>query len=341
METPRSSHNPAFISPEVHSSYSCDESCCVSVEETEAIDFLETQSPSGTTPIHRPSLKERASQAERDSAVALEIAYDGTQFSGFAKQPQGFTVQGEIEQALSLLMRRPVEVVCAGRTDRGVHCRSQIVSFEADRAEMMLRTPHGWCRSLNALVDTAITIKAIALMPAGFSARFDALNREYRYFISTTPYRSVLNEGRCWDLGKPLDLEAMTAAAHYLVGEHDFASFCMAASAKGKSTIRSIESIALEDAELCGEPMLQITIIGNAFLHSMVRAIVGTLVAVGRGRREPAWVASVLAARDRQAAGENAPAAGLVLWSVGYPLNLTILSEATWPAQWDQASVCL
>ena len=119
-------------------------------------------------------------------------------------------------------------------------------------------------------------------------------------------------------VGPNLDIAAMERGATHLIGEHDFKSFCMAASAVGKPTCRNVEEISIASEEILGEPHRVITVRGNAFLHSMVRTIVGTLVMVGRGQRDTDWVAEVLAARDRQAAGENAPARGLIFWSVGY-----------------------
>ena len=125
-------------------------------------------------------------------------------------------------------------------------------------------------------------------------------------------------KGFCWHIPKELDLEAMRQAATHLIGEHDFKSFCMAASAEGKSTMRNVFSVEVEPLVQWGENLVVITVKGNAFLHSMVRTIVGTLVAVGLGRREPDWVVDVLEARNRAAAGENAPAQGLVFWDVSY-----------------------
>ena len=238
-----------------------------------------------------------------EHTVALEVSYDGAPFSGFARQPGQLTVQGSIEDALALLYGRPVETTCAGRTDAGVHARGQVVSFDLSGDEFASRPLSALARSLNALIDDRAAVKRIKEAPFGFSARFDAVSREYRYFVYEGADRPVLVSDRVWHLKRPLDIEAMAEGASYLVGEHDFKSFCMAASAEG---------------ELLGEEVVVVKVIGNAFLHSMVRTIVGTLVAVGAGRRNPSWVGEVLEARDRCAAGENAPAAGLVFWRVDY-----------------------
>lgn len=251
--------------------------------------------------------------------VALTVAYDGTPFCGFARQPGQLTVQGSIEQALRTLYRRDVDTVCAGRTDAGVHARAQVVSFDLSDEELAARPARSLKRSLNALVDDRIAVTAVQEAPAGFSARFDAVERVYRYFIFTGDYRPVLMADRVWHLPKPLDVDAMRAGAAHLIGEHDFKSFCMAVSAEGKPTCRNVSSIDVDCVTIAGEEnAVAIRVVGNAFLHSMVRTIVGTLAMVGRGQRDPAWVAEVLAARDRRAAGETAPAAGLYFWQVNY-----------------------
>lgn len=268
--------------------------------------------------IHRPTLEERAAECAYEQTLSCTVAYDGAPFAGFAKQPGQRTVQGELEEALALLFRRPVDVVCAGRTDAGVHARGQVVSFEVDGDELRGRSLHNLRRSLNALTGEGIVVRSVDERPRGFSARFDAQWREYRYFLATGDTPPVFTERTAWYVGPNLDIAAMERGAAHLIGEHDFKSFCMAASAVGRPTCRHVSEISIAAEEIMGEPHRVITVRGNAFLHSMVRTIVGTLVMVGRGQRTPDWVADVLAARDRQAAGENAPAKGLVFWSVAY-----------------------
>ena len=194
----------------------------------------------------------------------------------------------------------------------------QVVSFDIDACELRDRTPYNLRRSLNALTCEGIVVRAVEERPRGFSARFDAQWREYKYFLATGDTPPVFTDRTAWYVGPSLDIAAMERGAAHLIGEHDFKSFCMAASAVGKPTCRNVEEISIASEEILGEPHRVITVRGNAFLHSMVRTIVGTLVMVGRGQRDPDWVAEVLAARDRQAAGENAPARGLIFWSVGY-----------------------
>lgn len=266
-----------------------------------------------------------ATEAEAPEAftrtLALTLAYNGAPFAGFARQAEEHvkTVQGELESALALLYRREVKTTCAGRTDAGVHAREQVVSYDVTEEEFSARTARSLMRSLNALVDEAISISAVEEKPFGFSARFDARWREYHYHICTQSARPVLIAPLTWHLGgTELDVAAMNEAAQHLIGEHDFKSFCMAASAVGKPTCRNVMELEAYPETIMGMPVVTVRVVGNAFLHSMVRTIVGTLVEVGRGKRQPAWVADVLAARNRSAAGQNAPACGLVFWHVRY-----------------------
>ena len=251
-------------------------------------------------------------------SIAIELSYDGAGFVGFAQQEGQRSVQGSLNEALELLFKRPVPTVCAGRTDAGVHALRQVVSFDVSAEEFAARSLEELRRSLDALTDKEIDVRAIEEKPFGFSARFDAKAREYRYFISTSKSWPPLIGAHVWHLGRELDVAAMREAGYLLVGEHDFKSFCTASSAIDKPTQRRIIGLSVGNEELLGEEVVVIKIVGNAFLHSMVRTIVGTLVLVGLGKRPPSWVAEVLKARDRCAAGQNAPAQGLVFWRVFY-----------------------
>ena len=253
--------------------------------------------------------------------LALELAYNGAPFSGFAKQEERrlLTVQGNLEDALAVLYKRSVPTTCAGRTDAGVHALAQVVSFDLSQAEMDARPLPTLVRSLNALTHEAISVAGVRVAPDGFSARFDCRSREYRYYLSTQSAPPLVMRDFCWHLpGAGLNVEAMNEAAAYLIGEHDFKSFCVSSSAEGKPTCRNLSVCQVEQAEVMGQPLLCVRVVGSSFLHSMVRTIVGTLVAVGKGLREPAWVADVLAACSRDAAGEKAPAQGLFLYKVEY-----------------------
>lgn len=248
-------------------------------------------------------------------ALALTVAYDGAGFSGFARQPGQRTVQGELERALSIALRRPVELVGAGRTDTGVHALGQVVSFPCNGDDIDARS---LLRSINALVGDGIVVREIRRARPGFSARFDAVSREYRYRIVSGPVRPLFLGEVVWWTPRSLNVEAMRASVVHLLGEHDFRSFCLTEGAEGKRTFRRVNEIGLAEEEHLGERCLVLRVEGNAFLRSMVRVIVGTIVEVGAGRQEPGWVAEALAACDRSAAGPTAPARGLTLWRVGY-----------------------
>lgn len=254
-----------------------------------------------------------------DAVVALTIAYRGTDFSGFARQEGQRTVQGELERALRTIYHREVATTGAGRTDTGVHALGNVVSFALTQAELDARSLEKLQSSLNALVGYDLVVKQIARKDAGFSARFSARAREYRYRLYVSPTPPLFLEPYVWWLKSgPLDLNAMKAAASYLEGEHDFKSFCVAKSADLGPTTRLVSRVMLFGAQHLGEQNLVVEVIGNAFLHSMVRVIVGSLVEVGLRKREPQWIGEVLAACDRQAAGQTAPAQGLTLWRVIY-----------------------
>jgi tRNA pseudouridine38-40 synthase len=255
-----------------------------------------------------------------DAALALTVAYDGSGFSGFARQPGQATIQGELEQALRVLLRREVETTGAGRTDAGVHALAQVVSFGITRQELEGRSLEKLRSSLNALTPDGLVVRMIEEKPAGFSARFDAKDREYRYRLISGRIEPLFLARFAWWLPseRPLDITAMKAAGALLVGEHDFASFCIAKSAEGKTTMREVKQLQLFGAEHLGEDCVVIRGVGNAFLHSMVRVIAGSLVEVGLRNRSPEWLFEVLEARDRRSAGQTAPAHGLTFWQVRY-----------------------
>lgn len=249
-------------------------------------------------------------------AVALTVTYDGDGFSGFARQPGLRTVQGAVEAALSTALRREVETTGAGRTDAGVHALGQVMSFDGDVADPPLAQLR---RSITALAGPGVVVREVRRARPGFSARFDAISREYRYRLVVGSVPPLFLAGRAWHVTGELDVAAMRAGLECLVGEHDFRSFCTAESAEGKRTVRRIDSIEIFAEEQLGEESLVVRIVGNAFLHSMVRIIIGTLVEVGQGRKSPEWVAEALAAQAREAAGPTAPPHGLTLWAVEYP----------------------
>jgi tRNA pseudouridine38-40 synthase len=250
------------------------------------------------------------------ATTVLTVAYDGTLFHGFARQAGLPTVQGHLEEALRVALRREVETVGAGRTDTGVHALGQVVSFASEPADPDSST---LMRSLNALAGPGIVVTEVRRACEGFSARYDALSREYRYLLVPGAVPPLALRERAWWVKGDLDLEAMRRGAGHLLGEHDFTSFCVAASAEGKRTIRGISQLRIEEACELGESCVEVRVAGRSFLHSMVRIVVGTLVEVGRGRRDPDWVGEALLARSRAAAGPTAPPEGLTLWRVAYP----------------------
>jgi tRNA pseudouridine38-40 synthase len=259
-------------------------------------------------------------QEEPPAVLALTVAYAGSGFHGFARQPNQRTVQGVLEQALEIVFHHEVLTTGAGRTDAGVHALGQVVSFELPASELAQHSLTKMRNSLNALTPDGLVIRAIEQKPAGFSARFSAVEREYRYRVCASPVPPLFLAPYAWWLptSARLDVNAMRAAAKALVGEHDFASFCVAKSAEGKTTMRNVHEVYLFGTQHLGEHSLNILVRGNAFLHSMVRVIVGSLVEVGLHNREACWLGQALEARDRQAAGPTAPAHGLTFWQVKY-----------------------
>lgn len=241
-------------------------------------------------------------------AVRLDIAYDGSGFRGYARQPGQRTIQGDIESALETLFGEMPETSVAGRTDAGVHARGQVVSFnhegEIDFAELT--------RSLNGLVGPEISVFSASPAPQAFDARFSATSRRYRYLIDPGAAPDPLTRGYVWHAGRGLDFDDMEAAGQAFIGEHDFTSFCR--SVEGKSNVRRITELHWDHSD----GLLAMWIAANAFCHQMVRAIVGHLYDIGRGFADRDSVPEVIGARDRAAVATVAPAHGLTLWSVGF-----------------------
>jgi tRNA pseudouridine38-40 synthase len=243
--------------------------------------------------------------------VRLTVAYDGTGFRGWARQPRQRTVQGVLEDALARVLRERPELAAAGRTDAGVHARGQVVSFPepAGRPVDLERL----ARAVTGMLGPEVVVRDARFAPPGFHARHSATARVYRYRIDLGPVPDPFRARFVWHRPGELGLPAMRAAARALAGEHDFASFCKAPP-PGAGTVRRLERLAL----LRRGDRLEVVARGNAFCHQMVRALVGTLVAVGEGRLEPTSMPALLAARDRAAAGPIAPAHGLTLERVVY-----------------------
>jgi tRNA pseudouridine38-40 synthase len=244
------------------------------------------------------------------------VAYDGTDFRGFAPNDGVRTVVGELSAAISRVVRRPVELTGAGRTDAGVHGWGQVVSCDLP-ADTDLDDV---ARRVNKLCAPVIAVRDPAWTHPHFDARFSATWRQYRYHVWNDPSPNPLVARRAWHVAPPLELVLMRAAVSPLIGEHDFASFCrrpkVPAGQPPASLVRIVHEIAW--SRLDDSPMLRMEIRASAFCHQMVRAITGTLVDVGLGKLTPADVHAVLRAKDRAYAGQLAPPHGLVLWAVGY-----------------------
>jgi tRNA pseudouridine38-40 synthase len=247
--------------------------------------------------------------AARTQRVRLLVAYLGTGFHGFAAQPGQHTVAGSLVHALERQLRHTVELTCAGRTDAGVHAWGQVVSLDvrsdADLADLT--------RAVNRTLRPAIVVRAAEPAPDDFSARYSARWRRYRYTIVNRPVPDPFAAATAWHVETSLDLAAMRLAADPLVGEHDFSAFCRRPP-KG-SLVRLVTDVQWVDA---GDGVLRFEIEATSFCQQQVRAIVGTLVDVGRGRRKAGEMAGILRGGNRAAAGQLAPPHGLCLWSVGY-----------------------
>lgn len=264
-----------------------------------------------------------------DVRIRIDLAYDGTAFHGWATQPGLRTVQGVLQEALGTALRvkgtgerSQVWVTVAGRTDSGVHARGQVAHFDID-AELLEasrgrseQTPlEALVRRLNGILPPDLRVRAATEAPEGFNARFSAMSRRYVYRVVDNPAsvdplqrHSVLYRTR------PLDLSAMNVASADLVGLNDFASFCK--PREGATTIRNLRQLSWERRE---DGIIEATVVADAFCHSMVRSLVGCLMAIGEGRKDVAWAKESLASRTRSSSIPIAPANGLTLEEVAYP----------------------
>jgi tRNA pseudouridine38-40 synthase len=244
------------------------------------------------------------------------VAYDGTDFHGFAPNDGVRTVLGDLTDNIARVVRLPVTLTGAGRTDAGVHGWGQVVSGDLP-ADTDL---DDLARRLNQLCGPAIAVRDAQWAPDDFDARFSAAWRRYRYHVWNHAAPNPLDARTSWHVPQPLALWAMQAAGDPLVGEHDFSSFCRRPKTNEGTTAPSLVRRVLDVGwvRVDDSPMLRFEIRASSFCHQMVRSIVGTMVDIGQGRRTPGEMASILRARDRSAAGRVAPPHGLVLWNVGY-----------------------
>ena len=243
--------------------------------------------------------------------IALGVEYKGSRYRGWQRQENGVpTVQGMLEKALSEVANEPVNLMCAGRTDAGVHASGQVVHFDT----AVERPLKAWVMGSNANLPADISVTWAKVMPADFHARFKACARRYRYVIYNDPVRPAhLAEEVTWN-HRPLDITRMREAAAHLVGTHDFTSF-RAVQCQAKSPIKTVHHLQLIEHGR----FIVMDVRANAFLHHMVRNFAGVLMTIGAGEREPDWVLDALAARDRRAGGVTAHPYGLYLVQVEYP----------------------
>ena len=252
--------------------------------------------------------------------LKIKLAYDGTAFSGWAKQPDRRTVQEEFEKAFSTVSRHQCETIVAGRTDAGVHATAQIIHVDVpvgtDQIDLAYR--------LNRLLDSDIRVLEIEVAPEGFHARFSALRRHYQYQI--VDGNKAINPLDRYDRAswyRPLDLDRLNEASSLLLGEHDFAAFCK--YREGATTIRTLETFKWERK---ADGLLVAQVVADAFCYSMVRNLVGAAVCVAEGRFEPNWIAEMLANRQRISDSLVFPPEGLTLVQVDYPNNAQLLARA-------------
>lgn len=242
--------------------------------------------------------------------IALGIEYDGTAYNGWQRQLTGDGVQERVERALSKVANEPVVIICAGRTDTGVHASGQVVHFDTNSE----RSSRGWLLGANSDLPADVNVTWVQPVSDDFHARFAAVARTYRYLILNRFERSALHRDRAWWVYDQLDIERMQKAAKPLLGEHDFSGF-RAAACQASTPVRNISHLSLAQRG----PWIELEVTANAFLQHMVRNIMGTLVMIGRGDESPGWAAEILASRDRKKGGIAAPPHGLTLVSVAYP----------------------
>ncbi|MEW5824631.1 MAG: tRNA pseudouridine(38-40) synthase TruA [Pseudomonadota bacterium] len=248
--------------------------------------------------------------------LAMGIEYDGRRYHGWQAQRSGVpSVQGALERALTRVAAHPIEVVCAGRTDRGVHASAQVVHFDTTAQ----RDVRGWMLGTVSHLPEDISVLWVKPVEEDFHARFSALAREYRYVLMNRQTRAGLLAGRVTWWHGALDVEAMRRAAIPLLGTHDFTSF-RGKDCQARSPIRTLERLDISESK----GFLYFDVRANAFLHHMVRNLVGTLLAVGEERRDENWPLDVLRQRHREAAGITAPADGLYLVHVEYPEHFNL-----------------
>ena len=245
--------------------------------------------------------------------LKLTIAYDGTNYAGWQTQKVGLGVQQKIEEALAKLFPGHPRLHSSSRTDTGVHALGMIAHFEVPRSEFRMTTSK-LSLALNAWLPRDVRIVAVSRAPQEFHARFDAIRKQYRYFVWNHPAMNPLLRQTAWHVPRPLDIAAMRAAAPLFMGKHDFRSFATASGYERTTTVRTLSRCELKRSGR----LLTFIIEADGFLYRMCRSIVGTLVQAGLGKFRAADIKEMLSKKDRKLAGMSAPAHGLVLWKVFY-----------------------
>lgn len=268
-------------------------------------------------PTQQPAAESSAAQSDErvTKRIALGVAYNGKPYLGWQTQRGGRTVQDRLEKALAAFACESTPTICAGRTDTGVHARAQVVHINT----AVDRRMESWVRGVNAHLPPDITVRWARQMPADFHARFSATSRTYVYLLRNERILSPHWHGRAgWDF-HPLDLQAMRLAAGYLIGQHDFSSF-RSSQCQAASPVRTIERLDIEQQGA----FFVFTLRANAFLHHMVRNILGCLLYVGKGRYPAEWMAQVLSDRDRKVAAPTFMADGLYFAQASYPSHFDL-----------------
>jgi tRNA pseudouridine38-40 synthase len=257
----------------------------------------------------------------------LTLAYDGTDFAGWQRQPDKRTIQGELEAALEKITGQRPKCIASGRTDAGVHALGQVVSFSSETR----LPPEVLTKALNAELPDDLLVFEVAVAPDGFHALRDAVRKRYRYVIEDGRLRDLFARRHLWHIYQRLDVDAMRRAAAPLVGTHDFASYETSGSPR-LTTVRTVYDLSVERVHAALTDRIILEVEADGFLYNMVRNIVGTLVAVGKGKQPPTWPAEVLQLRDRTKAGMTAPAQGLFLVGVEYQTNAECRTQNT---EWE------
>ncbi len=251
--------------------------------------------------------------------IALGISYNGQAYEGWQSQSSGRTVQDRLEAALSKFAAQPVNTLCAGRTDAGVHGVMQVAHFDTE----VQRTEFSWVRGTNTFLPPDIAVQWARAVPAAFHSRASATARRYAYVLLQSAVRPSVEAGRVGWVFRPLDLAAMQAAAAHLAGEHDFTSF-RAAACQARSPVKTLQPVRISRRG----PYWRFEFEANAFLHHMIRNLMGCLLVVGQGLQPPEWMREVLAARSRDAAARTFPPDGLYFLGPVYDAHWGLPSQA-------------